>query len=270
MNVQNTRKYMMKVYLKALVPLVVFAVAQGLGGVALLFCGENGYGQTATTLSLAVMISGVVAVAILYQLGMVRYIAVDTKTISRREVVGCIVAAFSCIIATDLASELLDLPDFMEEQFLGMARNVWGIVAIALVGPVVEELVFREAMLGYMLRNGVGMWAAVLMSALMFGVVHGNPVQIPFAFIMGIVFGLIYCKTGNVWLTTVIHIINNSIAVVEMNILGERAADMHYYDYIGLHGELIAIVVFALVCLYFIKKTLLGRTTDSEVLAKES
>lgn len=39
-----------------------------------------------------------------------------------------------------------------------------------------------------------------------------NPIQIPFAIIAGIIFGVLYYKTGNILLSTFVHIVNNTIA----------------------------------------------------------
>lgn len=246
---------MMKVYLKALVPLVVFAAMQGLAGVALW-----GLRQMPVSLSIAVLLSGLLTVFLLWRIGMIRFDFSRTTPLSGKDMAGCLIAAFSCIVATDLLSEFLSLPDLMEGQFLSMAHTVWGAVTIALVGPVVEEFVFREAMLGSMLRGGVGRWTAVLFSAFLFGLVHGNPVQIPFAFIVGIIFGLIYCRTGNVALTSAIHIANNSIAVIEMNLLGDSAADFYFYNLMGRPVAVAVIVASAAVCIFFTKKTLLPAT----------
>ena len=58
---------------------------------------------------------------------------------------------------------------------MAMANNLWGILGIALVGPVVEELVFREGIQGTMERGGVKPWIAILVSALCFGLIHFNP-----------------------------------------------------------------------------------------------
>lgn len=240
---------MYKVYLKAMVPLLVFAGIQGLGGVAVLVLGSD-----ATTLSLAVMLSGLISAVILWKMGMVRGQAAYEGMPEGRTVIFGAVAAFSSILATDMLNELVDLPDLMQQQFMDMARGVWGIIAIGLVGPVVEELVFREAILGHMLRNGVGRWSAVLVSALLFGLVHGNPVQIPFACVVGVVFALIYCKTGNVLLTSAVHIINNTIAVVQMNLLGDQLNDIHFYDYIGKTAEVFVIACLFLICVVCLRR----------------
>ena len=137
------------------------------------------------------------------------------------------------LIAMTLLSEQLHLPDLMEIEFLQLGRNTWGIIAIAIVGPIVEELVFREAVIGALLRHRVHRWQAILISAAIFGIVHFNPAQIPFAFVMGIILGIIYVKMGNIVMTSFLHIVNNSLAVTEMNLLGDKADSFNYTQALG-------------------------------------
>jgi membrane protease YdiL (CAAX protease family) len=84
---------------------------------------------------------------------------------------------------------------------------------------VAEEIVFRGAILRVLLdeqerRNGSlttkGMWLAIAISALIFGVVHLNPAQIPHAFLIGLLLGWVYARTRSIIPGTVIHIVNNT------------------------------------------------------------
>ena len=240
---------MKNVYLKTLVPLLVFAGMQAFSGIFL-----AGVGVSTTTLSIAVMVSGLLTVLVLWKIGMVQFTRQMFEHPNRMGWKASVVAAFSCIIAVDLLSELLRLPDIMADQFMGMAHNWWGIIAIAVVGPVVEELVFREAILGHLLRGGVDKWSAIIVSALLFGVVHGNPIQIPFAIAVGLIFGLIYYRMRNVVLTSIIHIVNNSIAVAEMNFLADESGKIQYYDYLGFVTEGFIILVCGLICIIATRK----------------
>ena len=134
-----------------------------------------------------------------------------------------------------------------------MARSPLGIIAIALVSPIVEELVFREAIIRTMLNQGCGIWKAILFSALSFGIIHFNPAQIPFAFVMGIILGIIYVRTRSVLLTVLIHIVNNGLAVIEINVLGERINELSYSEVMG--GNALAwtcIIVSATLCIAFL------------------
>lgn len=76
----------------------------------------------------------------------------------------------------------------------------------SIAAPVCEELVYRGAVMRYLERYGS--FFAVLISALLFGLMHGNIAQVPFAFAVGIVLGIIaqeYSLTASV----LIHLFNN-------------------------------------------------------------
>lgn len=83
-------------------------------------------------------------------------------------------------------------------------------ISLAVIPPIVEELVFRGAILHGLRRFGDGF--AILGSAFLFGMFHGNFIQIPFAFLCGLVLAFVVVKTGNLWVSIVIHFINNGMA----------------------------------------------------------
>ena len=148
------------------------------------------------------------------------------------------VAAVMCIFAGDLLSEILNLPNTIEDMMMGMAKNFWGVLAIAVIGPIVEELVFREGICGYLISSGSGHWRAIWISATLFGIIHFNPAQIPFAILVGIILGVIYAKTGNIVLTSIIHILNNSFAIFEVNVLGDKVKEFSMVEWVG--GKVVA------------------------------
>lgn len=75
-----------------------------------------------------------------------------------------------------------------------------------LIAPVCEELVYRGALLRALERYG--RWFAIGLSALIFGLMHGNAVQFPVAFVIGLVFGYLSLKYS-LRLTIVLHVLNN-------------------------------------------------------------
>lgn len=79
---------------------------------------------------------------------------------------------------------------------------------ISFLGPVAEELLFRGVVLR--LLRPYGKQAAILMSAILFGLFHGNIIQIPFAILVGLVLGYVTVEYSIVW-AMVLHIINNFV-----------------------------------------------------------
>lgn len=118
------------------------------------------------------------------------------------------------IVLVNLIQEWLPtLPSFIDEQSLSvLMHHPLGILSIALLAPISEELTFRAGILGS-LSEGRSPWRAVLLSALIFAVAHMNPVQMPVAFVMGLLLGWAYWQTGSLLVPCLIHIMNNSLAV---------------------------------------------------------
>jgi len=84
---------------------------------------------------------------------------------------------------------------------------------VAIFAPIFEEWLCRGMVLRGLLANLKPGWAIVV-SALFFAVIHANPWQALNAFIIGVVMGYVYYKTGNLWLTMLMHFVNNGTAVI--------------------------------------------------------
>lgn len=163
--------------------------------------------------------------------------------------------AASGIVAVNLLSEQLELPDLMQAEFTGMSKSLIGTMSIALVAPVVEELIFRESIEGYLLRQGHRPWMAIVLSALLFGIIHLNPAQIPFAFLVGVILGVLYWRTGNVWLCTLVHILNNAQAVWMMATMGEEASEYGISEELGSPASVWGtLMVLALLCVALLRR----------------
>lgn len=137
------------------------------------------------------------------------------------------------VIPVNGLTELLHLPDFMEVSFLCLMNEPLGILNIVVLGPLVEELIFRKGLLDIMHKNQYTLAEAVFFSALIFSMVHGNPAQIPGAFLFGLLLGWIYWRTGSVWIVWLMHAINNLIGVVSYFIWG---ADQSLTELLGFWG----------------------------------
>lgn len=110
----------------------------------------------------------------------------------------------------------------MQKIFEGMKDSGTCLFLMAVAGPVFEEIVFREGVLRQLVHSrrrndptsgGLTLLWATVASALCFGLVHGNLQQAVPAFILGLALGLCYCRTGNIVMCSVLHVVNNSMAV---------------------------------------------------------
>ncbi len=103
----------------------------------------------------------------------------------------------------------VDVPDMQDGTMTVLLLN---ILTVGIMPGVFEELLFRGVVLQGLRPAGDG--AALVFSSLMFGLMHGTLYQIPFAFILGLVFGYIVLKTGNILWTMGLHAVNNTLAVL--------------------------------------------------------
>ena len=98
------------------------------------------------------------------------------------------------------------------EQMTG--GPLWSSFLLAAIfAPIFEEWLCRGVVLRGLLTKMKPSWAIVV-SALFFALIHLNPWQALNAFILGLVMGYVYYKTGSLWLTMLIHFVNNATAVV--------------------------------------------------------
>ena len=125
------------------------------------------------------------------------------------------VASLGMLIPSMWLQELspVELPNIAEEMFTGMIASPWGYVAIGLMAPLVEELVFRGAVLRSLLDwKGEQQWLCISISAALFAMIHMNPAQVPHAFLIGWLLGWMYYRTGSIIPGVVYHWMNNSVA----------------------------------------------------------
>jgi membrane protease YdiL (CAAX protease family) len=88
-------------------------------------------------------------------------------------------------------------------------------VTIVIIPPLTEELLFRGMILHSLRKFGDGF--AIVGSALLFGLYHGNFIQFVFAFIAGLIMAFVVVRTNSLWISIFIHFINNGISVgIEM------------------------------------------------------
>ncbi len=86
------------------------------------------------------------------------------------------------------------------------------MIAVAIVTPIAEELMFR----GYILdsiRRIHGDWPAIIGSAILFGLVHINPFLVGQAFIGGVIYGWIRIRTGSLLPSIACHMMWNIMAL---------------------------------------------------------
>lgn len=125
------------------------------------------------------------------------------------------VCGFSNVVVSGAGAILQNFGFNYEVTKTENPTNIYGIilsfVATAVTPALVEEFAMRGAVMGALRKFGDSF--AVITSALVFGLMHGNLVQIPFAFILGLFFGFAVIKTGTIWTAVIIHFLNNLFSI---------------------------------------------------------
>lgn len=169
--------------------------------------------------------------------------ALSARDVHWRVVPLALLAFVLGVLAVNLFCECLDLPDWVGDDLAGLMDTLPGVLAVGVVGPLVEEAVFREALLGGMLLEKVSPWKAILISSLVFGAIHFNPAQVPAAFAIGVMLGVVYWRTGNIVLPWLLHMANNLFCVGQTWVLGDSARNFSLSNWMG--GAPVSMVVLA-------------------------
>ena len=91
------------------------------------------------------------------------------------------------------------------------------VILLAVIPPLVEELIFRGIFFGSYRK--AGMTGAALMSGLLFGCFHLNINQALYAFVIGIVFAYMVEATGSLWSSVIAHFAVNTYSIGIVQIL---------------------------------------------------
>ena len=155
-----------------------------------------------------------------------------------------VIAALGLIIpSTWMMEQLPDLPNIVEQEFDTLLSTRWGYLTIGLLAPVAEEIVFRGAILKTLLTK-YRPWVAIALSALLFSVGHLNPAQMPHAFLIGLLLGWMYWRTGSILPGMAYHCANNSVAYVLYNVYPNP--DIKLVDIFQTNSHVLMAVGFSL------------------------
>jgi membrane protease YdiL (CAAX protease family) len=116
----------------------------------------------------------------------------------------------------NILNYILPMPEMFKDIFETLMAEQMFIVAIivmAIIPAFTEELFFRGFILDGFNRNYTKQ-KAILLSALLFGIIHLNPWQFLSGFIIGLFSAWICINTNSIWLSIYIHLFNNTLYTV--------------------------------------------------------
>lgn len=121
----------------------------------------------------------------------------------------------------------------------GMSGAIMLTFTLAVIPAIVEEFCIRGVVLQPLRRYGDKF--AIVMSAAIFSILHGNMVQIPYTLVAGIYFGYLCVATGSLWPSIILHFINNMFSVIELVILSNYGEETSAKAIMLMLGLLIAV-----------------------------
>lgn len=130
--------------------------------------------------------------------------------------IATIAAAF---IAEPINTLLPDMPEILEKALEQLTEGpLWvSFLSVSIFAPLFEEWLCRGLVLRGLLRK-LNPASAIMVSAAFFAILHMNPWQAIPAFLLGLLFGYVYYKTGSLKLTMLMHCVNNTLALITSRI----------------------------------------------------
>ena len=104
---------------------------------------------------------------------------------------------------------------------------------------------------------------AILVSSLLFGLMHGNVLQIPFAFMVGLALSFLVVKTNCIWLACGLHFLNNFMSVLLEYLTMHMDAMQANRVVILTFCAIMLVGLIALLLAYFMRSPLTRHTSDA-------
>lgn len=128
-----------------------------------------------------------------------------------------------------------------------MAAGGWMMFTSIVIAPIMEEILFRGILQDALMRK-YGVFVGILIASSVFGIVHIIPQQVVNAFMIGIVLGYIYYRTGALLPVILIHCINNAISYFTWMLNGETLLSTR--EQMG--NDTLYFTVYGIACVLFV------------------
>lgn len=147
------------------------------------------------------------------------------------------------LIGVSMANEVID----PIESLINNSSIYINLIVISILAPIFEEIFFRKLLIDRTIKYGAKL--SILLSALMFGLFHGNLSQFFYAFILGLFFSYVYIKTGKIIYTIILHAFVNFFGSVASVFLNSSLQNIPQEISLANIGDISIIVVYGLILL---------------------
>lgn len=200
--------------------------------------------------AIGLFLSALIMLLFIHFTGFYRLRLQHLRSLAPRPFLFSTLVVFFSMFVLNIFVQWFPLEDNLSDVFSGLSNNVLGILTLAVLAPLLEEVLFRGAIQGMLMRFFGRPWPAIIVAALIFGVFHMNPVQIVYATLLGIIFGWIYYRTGSLLSVIVGHVLNNSLAVVTTLLYSSAEEEAVADSFFGI----VNFLVFAFLSIFFAVK----------------
>ena len=181
---------------------------------------------------------------------------IQFKTFDKKIGLACIgIGMMTCVYADFTAYSLLfnlnsiglypHIPDFPYDN--NTASIIMYIISLSIIPPLVEEFAYRGIVLGSLRQYGDGF--AILVSSVLFGLMHANFLQTPCTFIAGLILGFLTVRLNSILPAMIIHFLNNFSAVI-LTIIEKNFGS--YYQTLVQNLFSLTLILIGILCLIYI------------------
>ena len=165
---------------------------------------------------------------------------------------GCLVLSIGIGALADIFPKFFESYNDLMSNFDTSSNSAFGVAITLLyslvIGPVSEELIFRGAIFDR-LHVACQFWIANAIQAALFGLYHLNLIQGAYAFLLGMVLGMIVYATGSILASILTHILFNSTSYLLSAVLG---INIIMFRYVAVFILLVIIVTgFKGICYFY-------------------
>ncbi|MBQ8415598.1 MAG: CPBP family intramembrane metalloprotease [Clostridia bacterium] len=136
-----------------------------------------------------------------------------------------------CFAAAQLNAVMVEIFNYSEFSSQVLWESMWDMepyeillqfVTVSIVPGFCEEILFRGAILTACLPFGRS--RAIIISSVLFALMHQNAEQIFYTFVAGVILGIVYERTGSIWSCILLHVCNNFVSVIETAVFSKMGA----------------------------------------------
>jgi len=182
-------------------------------------------------------------------------------TIKNKRIVPFIIVVGAALLLGIVApiTSLIPMPESIKIEFIKAASQtgILTFIYMVIAAPILEELIFRGIILDGLLKKHSPI-LSILISSVLFGIVHLSPWSFVTGLIMGVFMGWVYYKSKSLLATVIIHASANLSGYLSRFFIDSSTIDKSYAEMLGGTTNLILVVISVIIiisiCVYALKK----------------